>query len=269
MSSFNRRSNHATFRSSCSATAVTLLLGAIASGQSTTAPRISGSIVNTTVTPYQLTIVGSNFGSIQPPVTLDDLPLTVISYTNTMVVATIPNSVVPGSYTLVVTNGQNGQSGTSVTTIGAVGPQGPSGPQGPQGPTGPQGATGPAGSQGPTGPQGPAGIGPGYLTSGGGVVSGNHITVKSLSLPTGSYLLQMFGGVDSGSGNLTCSLIGGDSQSGTILYDSTSAIGAVFSGGNAAVYTSPGTASIVCDSTGSVTLAVIFWAIQVSSWHFQ
>jgi hypothetical protein len=137
----------------------------MALAQSNTAPRISGSIVNTTVTPNQLTIVGSNFGSIQPVVTLDDVLVMVISYSNTMVVAQIPNSVVPGSYTLVVANGQNGQSGTSVTTIGAVGPQGPSGPQGPAGPQGPTG---------PQGPAGPPGISKIYQRSTAVNVSGNN-----------------------------------------------------------------------------------------------
>jgi hypothetical protein len=131
-----------------------LLLGGIAFAQSVTAPRISGSIVNTTVTPNQLTIVGSNFGSIQPAVTLNDMLLTLISYSNTMVVAQLPNSFTPGSYMLVVTNGQNAQSGTSVTTVGAVGPQGPSGPQGP---------AGPQGAQGPQGPVGPPGISKIYI----------------------------------------------------------------------------------------------------------
>jgi hypothetical protein len=144
MTSSNRRSKNRS-RSCCGAMAITILLNGIAFAQSNTAPRISGSIVNTNVTPNQLTVVGSNFGAIQPVVALDDMPLTPISYSNTMVVVSLPNSFIPGSYTLVVTNGQNAQSGTSVTTLGAVGPQGPKGPIGPQGAQGPQGPVGPPG----------------------------------------------------------------------------------------------------------------------------
>jgi hypothetical protein len=144
------------------AAALAILLGDVVWAQSTTAPQINSSVVNTST--KQLTIMGSQFGSATPVVRLDGTPVTVVSNTNSTLVVQIPPSLSPGSYTLIVTNAQNSQTGTSVVTIGAVGPQGPTGPQGPigfQGPQGPAGAQGPQGPSGPAGaqgPQGPSGI---------------------------------------------------------------------------------------------------------------
>ena len=40
--------------------------------------------------PPQLTIAGSNFGSVPPTATLNGVPVTVMSYTDTLVVVTLP-----------------------------------------------------------------------------------------------------------------------------------------------------------------------------------
>jgi Collagen triple helix repeat (20 copies) len=121
-----------------------------------------------------LTIAGKNFGTQPPIVTLDATTLTVTSNSATQVVATLPASIQPGSYRLVVAlpdhdRGRDAdhhddedmnKSAVFVVTLGAVGPQGPQGPQGVQGPPGipgPPGLPGPQGIPGPPGPQGPQG----------------------------------------------------------------------------------------------------------------
>ncbi|PWU06553.1 MAG: hypothetical protein C5B51_12050, partial [Terriglobia bacterium] len=156
-------------------------------------PSILGAVGQYDVTPAQVVITGSNFGAVLPSVNLDGIPLGVLSYSNTMVVCALPNSLVAGTYTLQLTNneasghladifhfalsaargvpgptgptGATGATGaTGLTgpqgTTGATGPMGPSGavgPIGPSGPVGASGATGPAGPSGPAGAIGPAG----------------------------------------------------------------------------------------------------------------
>lgn len=125
--------------------------------------------VDESETPYQLMVAGQNFnngGDIE--LWLGGIPLEVVSQSDTLVVANLPEGILDGSYQLSMTSG-----GGSVryddfdgVTIGAEGPVGPQGPEGPQGEVGPQGPIGPAGpqgpqgdtgSQGPQGPQGPPG----------------------------------------------------------------------------------------------------------------
>jgi len=106
----------------------------------------------------QLTITGQNFGTVIPSVTWDGLlPLTVVSFTDTIVVATLPGGIPAGSYQLTLTNLTTNKAGSFIATIGAVGPAGPIGPTGPQGAAGLIGASGPQGPTGPQGPVGPAG----------------------------------------------------------------------------------------------------------------
>lgn len=119
-------------------------------------------VVTTTVdyTTNLITIIGSNFGTTKPVVTLDSLTLAVNTYTDTNVVAVLPLTIKPGSYTLQLTNTSINKSGGFDTTIGAVGPMGPQGvpgAAGAPGATGLQGPKGDPGATGPTGPQGPAG----------------------------------------------------------------------------------------------------------------
>ncbi len=114
--------------------------------------------------PPQLTIMGSNFGTVQPSVTLNGLPVSVMSYTNTLVVVTLPASIesAPGTYLLSLTNNSDVKvqllnTGVFVVAIGETGPAGPAGPAGPQGIAGPTGPVGPAGATGATGATGAAG----------------------------------------------------------------------------------------------------------------
>jgi collagen triple helix repeat protein/IPT/TIG domain-containing protein len=113
----------------------------------------------------QITIFGSGFGTSIPLVTLEGVPVTVISSTATSIVIGIPAGVVPGSYLLAVAPAPTGPLGGRSyaefdLTVGAVGPQGPQGipgQQGPPGAVGPQGVPGPTGAPGPAGPQGATG----------------------------------------------------------------------------------------------------------------
>jgi len=115
-----------------------------------------------------VTISGANFGSQPPSVTLNDVPLALLSSSPTQIVAALPASVIatPGTYQLVVRKGNsNSQNSANVATldvaIGNFGAEGSTGAQGTVGPVGPRGETGPQGEVGPAGPQGPIGsIGP-------------------------------------------------------------------------------------------------------------
>jgi len=121
-----------------------------------------------------VTISGASFGSQPPSVTLNDVPLALLSSSPTQIVAALPASVIatPGTYRLVVRKGNsNSQNSANVATLdvaignygaeGSTGSQGAAGPAGPQGETGPQGEVGPAGPQGPIGVSGPQGdVGP-------------------------------------------------------------------------------------------------------------
>ena len=117
--------------------------------------------------PTQMDIVGANFGTVTPVVTLDGLKQAVTLFTDTMItVAPVtPQTLAPGSYVLSVTNmtPAPGVSSASLVgefdvTVGEVGPQGPQGPAGPVGLTGPPGPKGNTGAPGPVGPQGPIGL---------------------------------------------------------------------------------------------------------------
>jgi len=69
---------------------------------------------------------------------------------------------------------------------------GQQGPMGPMGPTGATGGTGPAGPTGPTGPQGPAGangVGHAYTATGDADINNSQVTVASVTVPAGSYLI--------------------------------------------------------------------------------
>jgi collagen triple helix repeat protein/IPT/TIG domain-containing protein len=115
----------------------------------------------------QVEINGLGFGADEPVVTLEGVPMTVLSHNDTQVVTTLPAGTVPGTYLLrMLQANPNGPFGGRVhtdfhVTVGEEGPQGPQGvpgPVGPQGVPGPTGATGPAGPIGPQGPAGPNGL---------------------------------------------------------------------------------------------------------------
>jgi hypothetical protein len=138
-------------------------------------------------------VVGRNLHGVGTLVIGDVTAASVgVNGEGTVVTATLPNEMLPGTYALALTSTTSpagaicgsvqpasdwvcvqgggwvpadhpsavGQVGTSATVtflvaVGGTGPAGPAGPVGPQGPAG-AGMLGPAGPVGPTGPPGPA-----------------------------------------------------------------------------------------------------------------
>ncbi len=98
----------------------------------------------------QVTFSGSCFEPAKkaPTVLFNGSPLTVASYTNTQIVATLPANATAGTYAIIVANSL-GEFNNFDLTYGAAGPQGS------MGLPGANGAQGPAGPQGPQGPAGP------------------------------------------------------------------------------------------------------------------
>jgi hypothetical protein len=125
-------------------------------------PAITAVTTNYAVSPPTITITGISFGTIAPTVTIDNLPVTLVTYTQTAVTGLLPSNLAPGSYELVLTNNSARLSipATFNAAIGAAGPEGPAGPPGTAGsagPAGPAGAPGVPGSPGPAGSAGPPG----------------------------------------------------------------------------------------------------------------
>jgi hypothetical protein len=106
----------------------------------------------------QITLTGSGFqpAKAKPTVLFDGAGLTLSTFSNTQIVATLPAATPAGSFSLTVTNSA-GNSAVFDMTYGATGLQGPAGPAGAQGPIGPAGATGPQGPRGITGAPGAPG----------------------------------------------------------------------------------------------------------------
>ena len=104
----------------------------------------------------QITINGVDIGTRTASVYLGATRLSVVSSSNTKVVAALPSGFPAGAYLLSL---QDGWSHATYFTadIGQVGPIGPAGPVGPKGSTGIQGSIGPMGAPGATGAVGPAG----------------------------------------------------------------------------------------------------------------
>lgn len=107
----------------------------------------------------ELVIAGARLsGSIEPMVTLGEVPLTVTSATETVITALLDADRLPGTYELKVIVGPGAKKKDVIdVTIGAVGPAGPAGEVGAPGPAGPRGDTGAPGVSGPQGPAGPVG----------------------------------------------------------------------------------------------------------------
>lgn len=152
-----------------------------------------------------ITIDGNHFGRAIPTVTMNGIPLSVSSSTNTKVLATLPSSITSnaGTYLLeLVTNNEkvnNSEKGDEQHRVVrfevAVGSIGPTGPAGPAGPPGAPGAQGPKGDTGPTGPAGPAGVG--------GFNGVQEFTATgTFTVPTGikRVLVQLWGGGGGGGG---------------------------------------------------------------------
>jgi hypothetical protein len=150
------------------ATLMVICLSTPVSLSAARAPVITSAVADTTVS--QIRIAGQNFGNGQPSVLMDGMPLTVLSYTGSLVTANLPTAIGAGSYRLSLENASTLLIGLFDVTLGAVGPQGP---QGSQGPAGSAGSTGP---QGPPGPPGPNVIGSGTAASPSLSFSGNSNT---------------------------------------------------------------------------------------------
>ena len=145
---------------------VILLLGFTGVASATFGLRMQNAIIvesESDEEPDQLVITGRNFrigGMLN--LTLGGTPLEVIDRTSNVILAEIPNDILPGNYVLIAWSGRGRIREDSMDiTIGASGPEGPEGREGAEGPEGPAGARGPAGPQGepgPTGAQGEPGL---------------------------------------------------------------------------------------------------------------
>lgn len=129
---------------------VVLLFAPLFGVAASTVPVVQSGTINYLTN--QITLSGSSFepGKAAPKVLFNGTVLTLISFSNTQVVATLPSGIAPGTFNLTLTN----SSGNSIDfdmTYGATGPQGPAGAAGPVGAQGPAGQVGATGSQGPRG----------------------------------------------------------------------------------------------------------------------
>src|SRR5262249_15048401 len=124
--------------------------------------------------------------------------LTILSFSDSQVVAALPAGTQPGSYRLRITTSQGNFYEFDVT-YGAVGPQGPMGLIGPTGATGPAGSQGPTGATGATGPQGPAGASPFSLSANNAVYTQGNVGIGTTS-PSAKVDLQNGNAIINGSG---------------------------------------------------------------------
>ena len=113
----------------------------------TVTPAVNGVKIN--YSSNEITITGSNFvpASTAPTVSFNGTKQTLVSDSNSSIVAHLPTGLAAGTFNLTVKNSE-GTSFVFDVTYGASGPQGPQGPEGPQGPAGPTGPTGPQGRNG-------------------------------------------------------------------------------------------------------------------------
>lgn len=174
-------------RSIAFACSVLLGLASLCAAEDDNQAAISAAIPDAAVNPTQLTIKGQNFGSVRPNVTLEGIPLSVLTFSPAVVTALLPSGLKPGTYFLVLEpNGRQERRAEFDVALGALGPKGDKGDPGAPGPVGPQGP------QGAPGPQGPPGTGAGgadvYSVAGPAV--GLRILPKpvaTLNVPAGKY----------------------------------------------------------------------------------
>jgi hypothetical protein len=251
------------------------------------------------ITPGQLTIAGSNLGGLKPLITLDGMPLEVISFAPASVTALLPASnLLPGSYVLVLTSGQHPEDTAEFNvTLGAVGPKGdtgatgavgpkgdkgdtgatglvgPQGPQGPAGPQGPQGAQGLQGATGGTGATGAAGSTDVYVdrhpgfTDPVGPLDGAGKDILSVSVPQGSYtvlatLTALF--TDKSEQIVTCSLSSGAQVNATGNKDIGSTSVALQ---DVVTLAGQGTITVHCTGTNVSAGARVLTAVKVGTVH--
>lgn len=140
---------------------------------------------------------------------------------------------------------------------GPAGPQGPTGTtgaQGPQGIPGPPGPTGPAGATGPAGPTGSSGFSHAWVANGTTTnITGGFVTVASLSLPAGNYLLSSKTYVendDTTAHSAVCSL-----NNDTAAVSLGSMSGSTLPNQDYATFSNPGTVTLSCWMTGNSGVA--------------
>ncbi len=151
-------------------------------------PIILAAIPDFSVTPAQLAIQGQNLGTAKPIVSLDAIPLSVVTFTSTAVTALLPAGLAEGTYQLTLDAGAHGDKLAQFdVAIGSIGPKGNPGPAGPAGPPGAQGPPGPAGPAGPPGSGGSTDV---YSVTGPSVnLRILPQQVVSLTVPAGQYWL--------------------------------------------------------------------------------
>ncbi|MGC1363209.1 MAG: IPT/TIG domain-containing protein [Silvibacterium sp.] len=166
-----------------------LLLTPLFAPAATISPVVNS--VTVSYTSNEITVNGSGFLPVKtaPTVLFNNTKLTLVSDTNTKIVAHLPSGVAAGTFNLTVTNSEANKFVFDVT-YGATGPEGPAGPKGA---TGAQGVAGPSGPTGPTGPQGPQGEVLSYSANGVLVAtmgqSWGRFSVATLKNP-GTYILS-------------------------------------------------------------------------------
>jgi hypothetical protein len=163
---------------------------------------VSEPVVNRGTVNYQtnqVTLNGSGFEptKVAPTVVLSKTTLSVVSASDTQIVAKLPASVAPGAYGITV-KVTGGASTVFDMTYGATGPQGPAGPAGAKGPQGATGQAGLTGAAGPQGPKGPAGAPGGVLSFSANAqpnslklpLNNDFATVNAIFLPNaGTYVI--------------------------------------------------------------------------------
>jgi len=112
-------------------------------------------------------------------VSLAGAPLSVMSATDSEIVAQLPRGLEPGAYLLVLSPGPERFALSFVLTIGTTGPPGAAGAPGREGPPGEPGANGINGGPGPAGPTGPAG--PKGLTARGAWAEGSRYVLDDVA----------------------------------------------------------------------------------------
>jgi hypothetical protein len=220
-------------------------------------PVVFAVVADSAVNPAQLTISGKNLAraNAKPSVTLDDLPVSVSSFSRTDVVASVPAGLKPGSYLLTLEpGGRDERVAKFDVALGAIGPKGDPGAPGPAGATGPTGPQGPQGPQGPAGPPGSAGGGSDVFSVTSPAVGLRILfhEVAALAVPAGQYWIVFTSTVTNTTSDLinptdtiACSLAGLSTAPNTVRLG-PDANQAVMSLQAVATFSAPATISARC-----------------------
>jgi len=204
------------------------------------APVVLSAAVNRSAN--QIEIGGQNLQptSGSPAVTLDGVPLVVVSFNSANINAGLPTALGSVTFLLAVDNGSGSASFEVTTPIagpqGPAGPRGlkgaigPAGPQGAIGPAGPQGSAGPAGAAGPAGPQGAPG--PALSLPFSGTVASADGAAFTL-VNTAGLGMAVLGGASGGGGTAAIGALGGGGSgvtTGGPAFSGTGGIGSAQAG---------------------------------------